>query len=197
MHSSDPFQTDHYHVPQCATTWTGFCAPGLAIHLAGMEWVDQGTGLNTDGRVMSCMYDQNIFADEANVTAWNNFYVNSADNPALGAINSKVYNDQVLATFCTQPADPGACNNLQYAPSVSGFGPCTGGLTGCSRMSSNTGCIQWVKANDFGQNSIVQSAFTEYCSQDSNVCSNDCRCINRAVVDEVYIDVVKGGAPPN
>jgi hypothetical protein len=107
--------------------------------------------------------------------------------PGIKNQNQSVYDNVLLPPICMQRANTEDCvpdNGITLVP-----GACTGatGLVGCSRVTAELGgwageCRAWADRNK----PVFDQEVITYCSHQANKCTVDCRCQNRAEVDEIY-----------
>lgn len=180
----------------------GTICPGFGTNLGKgpneILWVtneDRNTPVAIPGRRINCKYDIANITTVNDVNKWKRTFLNPALPQDVLNHNTQVYNNVLLPELCFQPAGPGECepdNGIRINPDsvCAGSTGVTGGLTGCSRVTSrgewSSICGAWSE-NQIQNNSV---AFSErmraYCGAPGNTCKIDCRCINRDIVDELY-----------
>ncbi len=192
------FSSPYYNT--CCKPDPGIC-PQIGAAAGVPLWAGDNPSANTPGKGgvctpatttdILCRYPVSAFTTAADVGLFNTTFVNDPTNSTPNrAFSLDQLNTQLLPSYCFQSANPGEC-----PASVAGItGPsCPTGLAGCSKVVS-TGtdgnlCSPWY--NNFKD--IGDAAAGTYCA--ANTCAIDCRCYNRLVVDDIYIQVSKA-APP-
>lgn len=152
---------------------------------------------NPPGRQVTCKYPTEIFNTPNDVKLWKDTYLSPNLPENVLQQNQKTYDNILMPKVCMQRADSKDCvpdNGITLVP-----GACTGstGLFGCSRVTAELGgwageCKAWAARNK----PVFDQEIITYCANPANKCTVDCRCENRAEVDEIYNKYanVKSGA---
>jgi hypothetical protein len=160
-----------------------------------LSWVtneDQFTPVAPPGRIVNCKYNKNAITTPEDVTYWQKTFLNPNLPKNVLAHNENVFNNELLPDLCFQPAGPGECTPdngiiIQNGSPCAGSTGVTGtGLTGCTRITSigpwSSICAGWAERQN--GSTFISTKMREYCA--NNICSIDCRCINRDIVDQLY-----------
>lgn len=162
-----------------------------------VRWVsndDQFTPYAPPGRVVQCEYKKSNFTIPNDVTIWRKIFLNPKLPQHILEHNQNVLDRELLPDLCLQPAGPGECrpdNGIviqSESPCAGSTGVTGSGLTGCSRVNSigpwSSICAGWAQSQN--GNEFISRRMVEYCAATGNICSIDCRCINRGIVDGLY-----------
>lgn len=167
--------------PICSRTNSLICPLFSNTQHPAPIWETNGSWTNTlqMGRNVVCRYELSSIRTTEDVQEWLNTFGPTGD-----------YNQVIMPEFCSKPEeDISTC--AQYTP-TSGTNSCTGGLTGCSRLTSSSAagklCRDWASKN----RSLAFNAAGVFCA--ANTCAQDCKCYNRDKVDSIYIQLSEAGA---